>query len=333
MTLPSGLTAGFDLDIGRWRCERIANIAEISREEWLSLRRQGIGGSDAAAICGQNPWRSPLAVYADKKALIPDEADNDSFLFGRRMERPLRQWFAEDFAAQEDKAIVVEEHPFMYRSKQWPWMIGNIDGLVQPKDEIEGGLELKARDRFMAKHYADDSVMDSDYAQVQHYMALTGLTYFYVVILLGKKLIWRRVIRNEKYIEWLVEAEQRFWTDYVLTGQAPAPIGLDSDDDVLKALYGIEEEREVMLDELRTQVESYVAANEQEKVLAKEKQRLRQLVESRMGTAKYAIAGDHKITWSRFEMRRMDIDRLRKDDPELAARYTKAIPSSRFSVR
>ena len=37
-----------------------------SREEFLARRKQGIGGSDIAAVCGLSPWRSPLDVYYDK---------------------------------------------------------------------------------------------------------------------------------------------------------------------------------------------------------------------------------------------------------------------------
>ena len=38
----------------------------MTREEWLSARRTGIGGSDIAAILGLSPWRTPLDVYRDK---------------------------------------------------------------------------------------------------------------------------------------------------------------------------------------------------------------------------------------------------------------------------
>ena len=33
-----------------------------SRDEWLEIRKKGIGGSDAAAIAGLSPWRSQLEV-------------------------------------------------------------------------------------------------------------------------------------------------------------------------------------------------------------------------------------------------------------------------------
>ena len=43
-----------------------ADTRKMTRDEWLESRRKGIGGSDASAILGLNPYSSPLAVYLDK---------------------------------------------------------------------------------------------------------------------------------------------------------------------------------------------------------------------------------------------------------------------------
>jgi len=44
----------------------LAKTLDMPREQWLELRRQGIGGSDAAAILGMNPWKSPMDVWLEK---------------------------------------------------------------------------------------------------------------------------------------------------------------------------------------------------------------------------------------------------------------------------
>ena len=33
---------------------------DLTREEWLELRRNGIGGSDASVVMRKNPWRSDI---------------------------------------------------------------------------------------------------------------------------------------------------------------------------------------------------------------------------------------------------------------------------------
>ena len=39
---------------------------DMDCEEWLKLRKSGLGGSDAGAVCGVNPYSSPMKVYLDK---------------------------------------------------------------------------------------------------------------------------------------------------------------------------------------------------------------------------------------------------------------------------
>lgn len=44
----------------------ITQIKTGSREEWLELRKKYIGGSDASAVIGANPYRSAYALWAEK---------------------------------------------------------------------------------------------------------------------------------------------------------------------------------------------------------------------------------------------------------------------------
>ena len=40
----------------------IANTNEITRDEWLELRKTGIGGSDASIILGKNSYQSEYSL-------------------------------------------------------------------------------------------------------------------------------------------------------------------------------------------------------------------------------------------------------------------------------
>ena len=44
----------------------VTPIKEMTHEDWLKLRKTGIGGSDAAALCGLNPFASAIHVFQDK---------------------------------------------------------------------------------------------------------------------------------------------------------------------------------------------------------------------------------------------------------------------------
>ena len=43
---------------------RVSTVG-MPRAEWLEVRRQTIGGSEASAIVGLSKWASPLSVWAE----------------------------------------------------------------------------------------------------------------------------------------------------------------------------------------------------------------------------------------------------------------------------
>ena len=45
---------------------RLVKTHELSREDWLDVRKQGIGSSDAAAAVGVSPYQSQLELWLIK---------------------------------------------------------------------------------------------------------------------------------------------------------------------------------------------------------------------------------------------------------------------------
>lgn len=58
--------------------KRFANTKGISREDWLAIRKQGIGSSDAAAACGLNPYQSMLELWMIKTGRIAQPAETST---------------------------------------------------------------------------------------------------------------------------------------------------------------------------------------------------------------------------------------------------------------
>jgi putative phage-type endonuclease len=65
---------------------KFADTKQMSREDWLKHRNKGIGGSDVSAICGLNPWRSPLSVYLEKTGQIEAAEENEAMRWGTLLE-------------------------------------------------------------------------------------------------------------------------------------------------------------------------------------------------------------------------------------------------------
>ena len=72
----------------------LAKTLEMPRDEWLELRRQGIGGSDAAAILGLNPWKTPMDVWLEKTGeFTRDDEENEQMYWGTVLEAVVAEEF------------------------------------------------------------------------------------------------------------------------------------------------------------------------------------------------------------------------------------------------
>ena len=67
----------------------------MDRGEWLRLRKTGIGGSDAGAICGLNPYASAMSVYKSKVSEDAEDVDNETMRQGRDLEEYVARRFCE----------------------------------------------------------------------------------------------------------------------------------------------------------------------------------------------------------------------------------------------
>lgn len=50
----------------------------MKHEEWLELRKTGIGGSDAGTVCGLNPYGNLMKLYRDKTSPETEELDSEA---------------------------------------------------------------------------------------------------------------------------------------------------------------------------------------------------------------------------------------------------------------
>lgn len=67
----------------------------MNRQSWLEARRTGIGASDAPAIAGLSPWKTALAVYADKVNGAADHPLTPAQAWGLRLEPAIAAAYSE----------------------------------------------------------------------------------------------------------------------------------------------------------------------------------------------------------------------------------------------
>lgn len=307
---------------------RSTYVLNMSEEKWLEMRRRGIGGSDIGAILGLNPYKTALTVWMEKRGLAKPQEPNVHTEFGERMEPVLRRWAQDELG----EGFTVLSSPYLYEHPLANFLIANIDGVVLRGDEVYAGLELKTAGDWQAKWWKGEEVPDSYYAQVAHYMSVTGLQRWVIGALVGKNFFTREVPRNDEFIAEMDRKAKEFWTHYVLAGVMPAPTGTEADLNALVELFPGGGDQVIEDPTYTTTLESYRAEQDLIAQHEKAKAELKAAIEARIGDAKVLVAGGLKASWPRFDTERVDADALREKYPGIYGQVKKTIHQGRLTV-
>ena len=209
----------------------LVSTEDLPREQWLEYRRKGIGGSDAAAVLGISPFRTGRDLYYDKLNIVTaDDAENWVQLEVGTLLEPL---VAKIFAHKTGYKIY--RRPFMFQHPLYPWMLADLDYMVELPDGTTAILEIKTTN-YNAKDnwwYNGEEIVPIYYeSQGRHYMAVMNIDRVYFCCLYGNsedEAIIRRIDRDMAYEEELIALERDFWENHVLTKTPPPYVEADGD--------------------------------------------------------------------------------------------------------
>lgn len=302
---------------------RITKIPFSDRTNWLELRRNSIGGNDAAAILGLSKWSSPLAVYADKMGLIPEKEDNEPMRQGRDLEEYVAQRFTEQTGLsvrRENHILVNDVNPFMH---------ANIDRRIVGKNI---GLECKTTSVYNDTDFEGGDVPPEYYTQCQHYMAVTGWDFWYLAVLVLNKVFYVfEVPRNEDDIAALIDVERNFWNNHIVANDPPEPI--EQDDETLKKLYPHDETAYAPLYSVSPVIRELIEKKAVAKQLEGEIKALENRIKMAMGDASEGSDGIHTVTWKTTISNRFDTKAFKVKHPDLYKQFTNETSSRRFLLK
>ena len=93
---------------------KIVSTENLSYEEWLQLRKTGIGGSDAAVILGISPFKSTWELWNEKvKELQTLPEETEAAYWGKLLEPVVR----EEFTARTGLRVYTE--PYLLQHNQY----------------------------------------------------------------------------------------------------------------------------------------------------------------------------------------------------------------------
>ena len=220
--------------------KRLVNTKNLSREDWLQFRKQGIGSSDAAAACGIHPYLSMLELWMIKTGRMESSIDASNnngiegyspLYWGNTLEPMVAKYYQEHTGNKVRRVNAILQHP----DSDKHFMLANLDYSVVGSDEVQI-LECKTAGEHGAKLWKHGVPLYVT-CQVQHQLAVTGKTAAHICVLLcGHEAKVYKVERDERLIESIIEHERLFW-QYVETDTPPTPDHSESAARALKLLY------------------------------------------------------------------------------------------------
>lgn len=300
----------------------------MTREEWLEYRRKGIGGSDAGAVLGLNPYRSAFDVYADKLSLIPEKEDNEAMRQGRDLE----QYVSERFEEYSGKKV--HRVNSILKNSKYPFAFANIDRAVSGE---KAGLECKTAKTLSIKRYKNGEFPEEYYCQCMHYIMVTGYRKWYLaVLILGSDFKVFEIERDEDEIKALSEAESRFWNENVKNQIPPPPKGMSSENEAINNMFPNSTSGTVCdLSPFTTKLKRLTDLKNLISECEQEKKQLEQEIKLYMKDCEIGDCDGYKISWKTQLRQSYDTKRLVADFvPEGTSLedYEKITPLRAFKV-
>lgn len=305
--------------------KKLVATARLDRKEWLRYRKRGLGGSDAGAVCGLNPYRTAMQVYDDKTTDATEETDNEAMRQGRELEDYVARRFMEAAGKKVRRAN------FMYYDEENPFMLADVDRMIVGEN---AGLECKTASPYLADRWKNGEIPVSYQIQCYHYMSVCNADAWYIaVVIFGREFKYYRIERDEEVISDLRQIERNFWENHILKRILPEPDGSELADKVISGYFkksmkqtiplrgfdeklGRRQELESLLDEMTT-----------------EKKQIEQELKLYLGEAEAAENANYRVSWKSVNSQRIDEKRLKEERPEVYEQYRKTLSFRRFTVK
>lgn len=289
----------------------INEIAYNSKEEWLTLRRQlGVGGSDASAVIGFNPYKSAYTLWAEKTGRIPEFEGNLTTEVGSYLEEFVAKFF------ERETGKKVRRKNRMLINSDYPWAFADVDRLVVGEKAL---LEIKTTNSFpIMKQVRNGEFPEQYYAQVVHYLAVSGLEKAYLAVLIGcRDFKVFELERDEGEISALMSAEEEFWHGYVKTDTPPPADGASSTSETLSTIYPESNGDTVNLMAYENDLKQYMTYTSLIKDVEKQRDEVANRIKAFMGESGRGESNHYKVSWTSSKRTTFDSKKFASDHSDM----------------
>lgn len=303
-------------------------------------RNEYIGSSDAAALLGVSPWKTPYAVWEHKVYGITEDFDEQREKILKRGQR-FEPMVVDMLAEEQD--LWIPRRNIRYVDEEFPFLQCEVDAEEENFDGDIRNVEAKSVAQWSAKEWGEpgsDEIPAYYIAQVQFALMITKRKRAIVAALIGTDdLRIYHVNRDEEIIAHIRDVAVQFWNNNVLARVAPEPKDASDAEKIMAKFSGITVEA---TDELLATIKRLHGVKQAIK-------RLEAVEERDADAIKFALAqglniggvqsiddtaivdstGRPLVTWNEQSAKRVNITKLKVEQPDIAAQFTE---SSSFRV-
>lgn len=304
-------------------------LRPLNREEWLDIRKSGIGSSEVATIVGLNPWETPYQLWRRKTGLDEPKRENAAMRNGHHLEDAVsRMWH--DATGREvikrsaiDWIIRDNARPYLQVSPDRTYWLGE-----SRSPEEKGILEIKTT----RMKVDPEDLPKYWFCQVQYQLGVAGYTNGSLAWLSagqGFDFGYQDLKLVPDFFGWLVEEVERFHTDCIVGGKEP---NASSVKDVLLK-YDRHTDRKII--ECSDEVfKAYLQLKDVRKeidALEERKENLENAIKMAFEDAEaLSYGGDTIATWKAPKpSARFDAKAFQADHPDLARPYIQTTQGAR----
>ena len=305
--------------------KKLVSTLNLDKRSWLRYRKRGIGGSDAGAVCGLNPYRTAIQVYYDKTSDEIEEIDNEAMRQGREFEDYVAGRFCEASGKKVRRANA------MYYDEKNPFMLADVDRMVVGEN---AGLECKTASPYMAEKWEDGKIPLSYQIQCHHYMSVCNTDAWYIAVLIyGKEFKYYRIERDEQVIADLIRIEKEFWREHVMKRVMPDPDGSKTADAAIAERFKISRDLTIPLSGFDARLKRREELLSVMGHMEAEKRQIDQELKLYLGDAEMAENEHYRVSWKNVSRSSLDERRLKEEQPEVYEKYRRVTTSRRFTVK
>lgn len=199
-------------------------IRPATREEWLEIRKNGIGSSEVATIVGLNPWETPYQLWRRKVGLDAPKEESFAMRAGHYLEDAVSRFWMDETGRQiikrsaGDWIIRDNDRPYLQVSPDRTYWLGESRANTD-----KGILECKTTQMAVDP----DHLPEHWFCQVQYQLGVAGYKEGSLAWLCsGRQFGYADIALIDDFFGWLIESVDRFWVDNIKGGKEPDPINV-----------------------------------------------------------------------------------------------------------